>query len=48
MALCLQFHDVFTFHLSPYQFGVLVKGGFVAMVHDIRITLDAHFDWVVL
>jgi hypothetical protein len=44
-ALCLQFHDVFTFYLSPYQFGVLVKGGFEAMVHGIRITLDAHFDW---
>lgn len=35
-------------HLSPYQFGVMVKGGCEAMVHGIRIILYAHFDWVVL
>jgi hypothetical protein len=47
-VLCLQFCDAFTFHLSPYQFGVVVKKGCEAMVHGIWATLDAHFDWVVL
>jgi hypothetical protein len=44
----MQFCDVFTFHLSPYQFWVVVKRGCEVMVHGIRITLYAHFDWVVL
>ncbi len=44
----LQFRDVFVFHLSPYQFGVVVKNGCEAVVHGIRATLDGHHDWVVL
>ncbi len=47
IALCLQFHDVFVFHLSPYQFGVVVRGGCETMVHCIQATLDAHPNWVV-
>jgi len=27
---------VFTFHLSPYQFGVAIRGGCEAMVHGIK------------
>jgi hypothetical protein len=46
-VLCLQFHDAFAFHLSPYQFRVVVKRGCEAMVHDIWVILDAHPDWVV-
>lgn len=44
--LCLQFCDVFTFHLSPYQFGVIVKKGYEIMIHGIRATLDARPNWV--
>ncbi len=43
-ALCLQFCDVFVSHLSPYNFGVAVKRGCEAMIHNICATLDAHFD----
>jgi len=46
--LCLQFHDVITFHLSPYQFGVVVRSGCEAMVYGIWATMDAHSNWVVL
>ncbi len=47
-ALCLQFCDVFVSHLSPYHFGVAVRKGCEAMIHNIQATLDAHLDWVVL
>jgi hypothetical protein len=40
--LCLQFHDVFAFHLSPYQFGVVVKSDCEVMVYGIWATMDAH------
>jgi hypothetical protein len=46
-VLCLQFCDVFVFHLSPYQFGVAVRRGCEVMIHNIHATLDAHLDWVV-
>jgi hypothetical protein len=39
---------VFVFHLSPYQFEVVVGGGYEVVLHGIWATLDAHFDWVVL
>ncbi len=47
-VLCLQFCDVFVFHLSPYQFEVVVGGGYEVVLHGIWATLDAHLDWVVL
>lgn len=47
-VLCLQFCDAFAFHLSSYQFGVVVKRGCEAMVYGIRATLDAHPNWVML
>jgi hypothetical protein len=34
-ALCFSFQDEFSFHLSPHQFGVVVKGGCEAVVDDI-------------
>jgi hypothetical protein len=43
-----QFHDAFAIHLSPHQFGVAIKGGCEIMVHNIRIALEIHLDWVVL
>jgi hypothetical protein len=46
-VLCLQFCDAFAFHLSPYQFGVVVKRGCEAMVYGIWAILDAHHNWVV-
>jgi hypothetical protein len=33
---------MFTFHLSLYQFSLVVIGGCEAMVHGIHATLDAH------
>jgi hypothetical protein len=39
---------VFSSHLSPHQFGVVVRGGCETMVHDIQFILDVHHDWVVL
>lgn len=45
---CLQFRDVFIFHLSPYQFKVAVKSGCEVMFHGIWATLDGHHDWAVL
>ncbi len=47
-GLCLQLQDTIFTHLSPHQFGVIVRGGCEAVVHGIRPTLDAHPDWVVL
>jgi hypothetical protein len=35
IALCFQLQDVFSFHLSPHQFGVVIRGGCKAMVHGI-------------
>jgi hypothetical protein len=34
-ALWLQFHDVFSFHLSLHQFSVAVKGGYKLLFHGI-------------
>jgi hypothetical protein len=39
---------MFFFHLSPYQFGLAIRGGCEAVVHGIQVTSDAHFDWVLL
>jgi hypothetical protein len=39
---------VFVYHLSPYQFGVVVKGGGEVMIHGITAILDAQPNWVVL
>jgi hypothetical protein len=43
-----QFRDAFATRLSPHQFGVAIKGGYEIVVHNIRITLNIHLDWVVL
>jgi hypothetical protein len=42
--LCLQFHETFATHFSTHKFGVAIKGGYEAIIHDIRCTLDLHFD----
>jgi len=42
--LCLQFHEAFATHFSPHQFRVTTKGGYEAIIHNIRCTLDLHFD----
>lgn len=34
-ALCLPFRDAFSLHLSPHQFGVVVRDGCVVMIHII-------------
>ncbi len=47
-TLCLEFHETFFAHLSPHQFGVVVKGGYKAVVHSVRVDLDVHLDWVLL
>jgi hypothetical protein len=44
---CLQFHETFATHFSPHQFGVATKGGYETVIHDIRCTLDLHFNSVV-
>jgi hypothetical protein len=44
----MQFCDVFISHLSPFQFGVVVKKGCEVVVHGIRINFDGHTNWVVL
>jgi hypothetical protein len=33
---------VFASHLSPYQFGVIVRGGCETMVHGIQTILDVN------
>jgi hypothetical protein len=47
-ALCFQFHEAFATHFCPHQFGVEIKGGYEAVIHDIRCTLDLHLDWIVI
>jgi hypothetical protein len=47
-ALCFQFHDTFSTHLSPHQFGVAIRGKCEKMVHGIQVTLNAHPKWVML
>jgi hypothetical protein len=47
-VLCLQFHEAFTTHFSPHQFGVTIKGGCEIIIHGIKCTLDLHPIWVVL
>jgi hypothetical protein len=45
-VLCLQFHEAFTTHFSPHQFGVVIKGGCETIIHGIKCTLDLHLDWL--
>jgi hypothetical protein len=47
-TLCFQLHDVFSSHMSPRQFGMAARGKCEVVVHDIRVALDVHLDWVVL
>jgi hypothetical protein len=47
-VLCFQLWDVFSFHLSFHQFGVVIKGRCEVVVHIIRVVLNVHPDWVVL
>ncbi len=47
-AFCFQFHDVFTLHFLPHQFGVVVKDECEDVVHGVQIILDIHPNWVVL
>jgi len=47
-ALCLQFHDMFFFHLLLHQFSVVIKGGCKVVAYGIQTTLNVHLDWVVL
>jgi hypothetical protein len=47
-ALCQNFHNIFSFHLSPHWFNMEVKDGCEAMVHGIQAALDVHLDRVVL
>jgi len=44
-ALCLQFHDMFSFHLLLYQFNVVIKGGCEITIHVIWTTLDVCFNF---
>ncbi len=41
-TFCLQFHNAFVIHLSSHQFGVVVRGGYETMVHNIQTALDVH------
>ncbi len=45
-TLYFEFRDVT--HLTPHKFGVAIKGGCEAMVHNMRTNLNIHLDWVVL
>ncbi len=36
------------FSFVVHRFGMAIKGGCEAMVHDIRSVLDVHLNWVVL
>jgi hypothetical protein len=40
------FCDAFSYHLSPYQFEVAIKGSCEVMMHDIRSILNVHPYWV--
>ncbi len=46
-ALWLQFHDVFSFHLSLHQFNVAIKGGYKLLFHGIWYVLDVQPNLVV-
>jgi hypothetical protein len=35
-------------HISPHQFGVVTKGGYETVMHNIRYNLDLHLDSVIL
>ncbi len=48
IALWFQLRNVFSFHMLPHQFGVVIRGECKAMVHGIWITLNIHPNWVVL
>lgn len=43
-TFCFQFHGAFVVHLSPHQFGVVIKGGCEGIVHGIQVTLNVHFN----
>jgi len=45
MTFCLEFHNALSIHLSPHDFGVVIKGCCETMVHGILATLDVHLDW---
>ncbi len=47
-ALCFQFHEALVTHFSPHQFGVVTKGGYEVVTHDIICILDLHPNCVVL
>jgi hypothetical protein len=47
-TFCHQFHDAFSIHLFPHQFGVAIMGGYEVVMHGIRVALDVHPNWVVL
>jgi hypothetical protein len=47
-TLCFQFRDAFQAHFSPHYFGVIIKRGCEAMVHDIQAALDVHLDSMLL
>jgi hypothetical protein len=41
-------YTLYLVHLLAHQFGVLIRGGFKAMVHGIRVVLNVHPNSVVL
>jgi hypothetical protein len=46
IATFYAFNSVITFaaHFSPHQFGVVIKGGCEAIIHNMKCTLDLHPD----
>jgi len=42
----MDFHNVFSSHMSSHQLGMVVKDGCEVVVHGIRFALDLHLDWV--
>jgi hypothetical protein len=42
ITLCLLFHDAFSTHLLPHQFGMVVLGGCEVVVHNVQVVLDIH------
>jgi hypothetical protein len=33
-------------HLLDHQFGMIIRGGFKAMMHGIQVALNVHPNWV--
>ncbi len=44
----LMFCDAFSYHLSPDQFEVAIKGSYEVVMHDTQTILNVHLYWVVL